>query len=417
MKTILFFTQNLAVLIGALLTASSMSGQNQNSTGQNPNSTLKQSYLFHEYTTNGRYSPQLFPFLLEDANARVAGFGSIESVANPLYLCDGNTFNPALLSRRVKTAGATYTQSGYKGSSILKFHSGGFHYSFNDKNVVAFHLKYLRYDEITFTDINGYAIGRFRPKSYSAGLSYAHHLDNGLSLGSAINYISVSDYRYDLGKYENHFIAFDLGINYDKQILKTQKTELSYSLGASLNNLGPKVSVVENVDKDFLPAQMSIGAMLSDAIIYSETAKICFDVAYEIDKYLVPTPPIYGYDSWGIEPQIMSGKDPNVSAFRSYFQSFYDAPGGFKEEMQELIHQLGIEGRLHSKNLILAFRFGLFRQHKEKGDLKYNTLGVGAVYRGFYLNYSIHYDTDRGLFKGNELRYVKYFQVGYNYKF
>ncbi len=119
----------------------------------------------------------------------------------------------------------------------------------------------------------------------------------------------------------------------------------------------------------------------------------------------------------GSEPQIVAGKDPDVSAFRFWFQSFYDAPNGFEEEMKELIYQLGVEGRFHTKDIVLIIRFGRFRQHNEKGGLKYNTVGAGINIKGFYLNYSIHYDFGQGLIKGNELKYVKYLQVGYNYRF
>ena len=59
-------------------------------------------------------------------------------------------------------------------------------------------------------------------------------------------------------------------------------------------------------------------------------------LAIDFNKLLVPTPPVYNTDM-----EIIDGKDPNVSVPVAIFQSFYDAPGGFKEEMHEITYSIG----------------------------------------------------------------------------
>ena len=63
-------------------------------------------------------------------------------------------------------------------------------------------------------------------------------------------------------------------------------------------------------------------------------------IAFDINKLLVPTPPEYDIQDQvtdGETDEIISGKDPNVSVVSGMFQSFGDAPGGFKEELREAI--------------------------------------------------------------------------------
>ncbi|MEA3443253.1 MAG: hypothetical protein U9R19_00855 [Bacteroidota bacterium] len=100
----------------------SVNAQELVSENQPVSTNPKQSYIFHYYP-EGNYILPLLLFLMEDANARVAGFGSISSVANPLHNVGGSWHNPALLSRRQKTVGAGYTKSTQKGD--LKYNTPG----------------------------------------------------------------------------------------------------------------------------------------------------------------------------------------------------------------------------------------------------------------------------------------------------
>ena len=100
----------------------------------------------------------------------------------------------------------------------------------------------------------------------------------------------------------------------------------------------------------------------------------------DFNKLLVPTPPVYDG-----EGNIFAGKDPNVGVLQGAIQSFYDAPNGFKEELQEISMSLGLE---YWYNKILAVRAGYFYEAKNKGARKYLTLGAGLRYNVMGLDIS-----------------------------
>ncbi|MGQ9619525.1 MAG: PorV/PorQ family protein, partial [Bacteroidales bacterium] len=115
----------------------------------------------------------------------------------------------------------------------------------------------------------------------------------------------------------------------------------------------------------FIPMNMRLGAACTFKIDnYNE---ITFTT--DLNKLLVPTPPKYDPDR-----QIIAGKDPNVSVPVAIFRSFYDAPGGFKEEIKEITVSLGAE---YWYNQQFAIRGGYFYENETKGNRKYLTAGAG----------------------------------------
>lgn len=111
-------------------------------------------------------------------------------------------------------------------------------------------------------------------------------------------------------------------------------------IGAVLENLGPRVSYTDGGDKNFLPASLAIGSMVSFSQDISEKINLVFNIAYQAEKLLVPTPPEYYTDSLDAngDEVIREGRKPPSSLPLSRIQSFYDAPGGFKEEWHEILH-------------------------------------------------------------------------------
>jgi len=62
---------------------------------------------------------------------------------------------------------------------------------------------------------------------------------------------------------------------------------------------------------------------------------------------------------------------------RGIIQSFYDAPGGFSEELREL--QISVGAEYWYKNT-LAARAGYFYENDTKGGRKYATVGFALKY-------------------------------------
>jgi hypothetical protein len=110
-------------------------------------------------------------------------------------------------------------------------------------------------------------------------------------------------------------------------------------------------------------------------------------ISMDLNKLLVPTPPIYYQDSVDANNNkvIEKGMNPDVSPITGMIQSFYDAPYGFKEEMQEINVVAGAE---YWYNKLFAIRAGYFWESKYKGNRQFFTLGAGLRYNVFGLDFS-----------------------------
>jgi hypothetical protein len=191
--------------------------------------------------------------------------------------------------------------------------------------------------------------------------------------------------------------AADLGLYYQKAIKAEKPSE--YALGLQISNLGSKISYSDNMDSEFLPANLRIGGRYSMDL--DQFNKISFMM--DLNKLLVPTPPVY--DTLGY---IFAGMDPNVGVFQGAIQSFYDAPNGFKEEIQEISLSVGAE---YWYNKVLALRAGYFYEAKNKGARQYLTLGAGIKYNVMGLD--ISYLIATGQLNNNPLKNT--LRVGLNF--
>ena len=136
-------------------------------------------------------------------------------------------------------------------------------------------------------------------------------------------------------------------------------------------------------------------------------------VYLDFNKLLVPTPPVYKIDTSNrpvYDPEgnqvILSGKNPNVGIVTGMIQSFYDAPGGFSEEMKEINISLGLE---YWYNKQFAIRAGYFNESSMKGNRKFFTLGAGLRYSVFGLDFSYLIATEQKHPLENTLRFTLIF--------
>ena len=101
----------------------------------------------------------------------------------------------------------------------------------------------------------------------------------------------------------------------------------------------------------------------------------------DFNKLLDHSPPIYLTNEDGTLATdedgnliISQGKDPNRPLISGMFGSFGDAPGGFSEEMQEVMISFGVEYMYNQK---FALRTGYFYENPNKGGRRYFTMGLG----------------------------------------
>lgn len=346
------------------------------------------------------------PYLLLNPNAQSRGFGDIGVVSSSQYYESGLIYNPALLAKGEKIFLSKFSYQALFRNVVNDIYAIDFAtiFSINEKQTIAISYNYFSIGDVTYINpqtYQTYFVGK--PKEYYINIKYAKKINEHISFGIGSKYIYSN-----LGPFYPKIdtdcigksIAADLGLNYNNEIFKTENKALTYSIGTSIINIGNKIRYTNNSDADFIPTTLLAGILCSYEKKSNDNLLINFDFAYQLQKLLVPTPPIYYSDSLDNENNLVIkyGKDPNVSVAKGIIQSFYDAPGGFSEEIHEIIHQFGFENRytIH-KDFRFALRLGYFNEHSTKGNRKSLTQGIGLSYK--YLSV----DFAKNLF-GNEYK-------------
>jgi hypothetical protein len=256
-------------------------------------------------------------------------------------------------------------------------------FKIDDNSAFGFDLRYFNMGDVQLTDGLGNPLGEFNPRDIAIGGTYSRKLSSNLGLGISARFIhsNLSGSISSVGGSESRpgiSVGTDVGLFYTKPIFAGNK-EGNFSWGVNLSNIGPKITYNSADDLDYIPTNLRIGTAYS--LDLDPLSTITF--ALDFNKLLVPTPPIYSTNEDGslltddngnlvIAPG--NGKDPNRPLISGMFGSFTDAPGGFSEEMQEIMISFGVEYMYNDK---FAVRTGYFYENPNKGGRRYFTMGVG----------------------------------------
>ena len=260
------------------------------------------------------------------------------------------------------------------------------YYKLNKRQCVSTSLRYFTLGNIELTDAQGTRTGNFKPNEFALDLGFSQQLSKIFGLGVSMRYINSSISRvYFNGSTGNaaSSLAVDLGGYLKPNRFKWGERDMTWTGGFLFSNVGAKIKYSN--DENFLPMNLRLGTGLKTEF----DAYNALSVYVDFNKLLVPTPPQYQYklDSLGnatndieLDPstgkrKIAAGKDPNVDVVSGLFQSFNDAPTGFKEELQEVNVSLGME---YNYNNLLFVRGGYFYEPIQKGGRQYITLGFGT---------------------------------------
>ena len=261
------------------------------------------------------------------------------------------------------------------------------------KQVLSGSLIYSSLGDVQFTDIYGTLMMNFKPNELAVDAAYSRILTENFSGGVAFRFIysNLAGGSYINGESSKPGISFaaDISGYYQKNITLLNK-DSHVGLGFNLSNIGSKMSYSDSQTSDFIPMNMRVGA--SGTIELDLYNKLTLTI--DINKLLVPTPPLYynigevnkiGDTVKTAQSEIKAGKDPNVAVPVAIFQSLYDAPGGFSEELKELTYSFGAE---YWYNNQFAIRGGYFHENAIKGNRKYFTAGAGFRLNGFTVDFS-----------------------------
>ena len=349
------------------------------------------------------------PFLTISPDSRAGAMGDVGVATSP----DINSmhWNPAKYAFIENQAGIAISYTPwlkYLVNDINLATLSGF-YRIDNRQVIAGSLVYFSLGEIDFRDGNGAPIKQGKPNEFSFDAAYSRMFGDHFSGGVAFRYI-----RSDLasGTYVNSVetkagqaFAADISAYYNKKV-KLSDRDGKIAFGIDISNIGTKMSYTDGLkNKNFLPTNLRLGGALT--VDFDAYNSMTFST--DINKLLIPTPPFYltnsqGGDSLNADKtRAIKGELSDVGVVQGMLQSFYDAPGGFKEEMKEFIYSFGIEYWYRKQ---FALRGGYFHEAETKGNRKYFTMGCGLKFNVFGLDFSYLVPTAANNPLANTLRFT-----------
>ncbi len=238
-----------------------------------------------------------------------------------------------------------------------------------ERGAFAASLMYFSMGQIDYRTGANIPNGSFNPKEYAVSVSYGQRLGENFSIGGTARYVRsnlIGAYDGNDAQAGNSF-AVDLGVYYTKEM-----GQYNVSFGGAVANIGNKMVYRDASNSSFLPTTLRLGTAITREL--DEYNKITF--VLDATKLLVPSP--YYDDSKPVNDASVLAIDrerQQKGIVSGIFSSFSDAPGGFKEEMQEINLGGGLE---YSYNNTIMARAGYFYENQHKGDRQYLSFGLGA---------------------------------------
>ena len=313
-------------------------------------------------------------------DARAAGMGDVGVATDP----DVNSqyWNPAKYPFAISRAGVALNYTPWLRQLVndmdLAYMAG--YYRIGDYSAVSASLRYFSLGEVqTSTSVSGDAM-TINPYEMSVDVAYSLMLSEKFSIAAAVRWI-YSDLTYDYTSDTSPGSAFaaDLGLYYQNYI-NIGDRESQLGLGLHISNIGSKITFGGTDDSEFIPTNLRLGGSLMIPIDdYNR-----FTIAADANKLLIPTYPQQKDGESTEDYQKRKQKDYyDLSSIGGIFKSFGDAPGGFKEELQEVNWSVGAEYTYHDQ---FSVRAGYHNESANKGNRKYFTVGAGLKMSVFSLD-------------------------------
>ncbi len=311
-------------------------------------------------------------------DARAAGMGDVGAATDP----DVNSqyWNPAKYPFCISRAGVSLNYTPWLRQLVsdidLAYVTG--YYRIGDYSAVSGSIRYFSLGEVMTSQAEDAMT--VKPYEMSVDVAYSLMLSETFSLAAGIRWI-YSDLRYDYTEDSAPASAFaaDLAMYYNNYI-NIGARECQLGLGMNISNVGSKISYFGDDRSQFIPANMRLGASLMIPI--DEYNR--FSIAADANKLLVPTVPKQqeGESASDYQDRVIR-EYSDVGSISGIFKSFSDAPGGFKEELQEIQWSVGAEYVYHDQ---FTLRAGYHHESENKGNRKYFTVGGGFRMNVFSLD-------------------------------
>lgn len=314
-------------------------------------------------------------------DARAAGMGDAGVATDPDVV--SQYWNPAKYPFTISRAGISLNYTPWLRQLVsdvdLAYLAG--YYRIGDYSAVSASLRYFSLGEVYTSmgesDDNSMTIN---PYEMSFDVAYSLMLSEKFSIAAAVRWI-YSDLTYDYTEDTSPGSAFaaDLAAYYQNYFTIGQR-ECQLGLGLNISNIGSKISFGGDDNSEFIPTNLRLGAALMVPV--DEYNR--FTITADANKLLVPTYPKQNEGESTEDYMERVQKDYyDVSSISGIFKSFGDAPGGFKEELQEIYWSVGGEYVYHDQ---FALRAGYHHESENKGNRKYFTVGAGFKMSVFSLD-------------------------------
>ena len=312
-------------------------------------------------------------------DARAGGMGDVGVATDPDVA--SQYWNPAKYPFTISRAGVSLNYTPWLRQLVsdidLAYLVG--YYRIGDYSAVSASMRYFSLGEVFYGDTSDTQM-TLNPYEMSLDVAYSIMLSEKFSIAAGVRWIySDLTYNYDDTSSPGSAFAVDLAAYYQNYINIGQR-ECQLGLGLDISNVGSKINFGGDENSEFLPANLRVGASLMVPV--DEYNR--FSIAFDANKTLVPTMPVK-MDGESDEDFITRKQKDyyDVSPISGIFKSFSDAPGGFKEELEEIRWSIGGEYVYNDK---FSLRAGYHHESENKGNRKYFTVGAGFKMNVFSLD-------------------------------
>lgn len=315
--------------------------------------------------------PVAVPSLEIAPDARGGGMGDIGAATMPdVY---SQYWNAAKYPFVSSSAGLAVSYTPWLSKLVsdinLVYVSGFWKFGNENLNALSASLRYFSIGEFNIFDSNSDYIMPVSPSEWAFDVAYSRRLSETFSAAVTLRYIRAD---YSVGDDEivpgNAFAADIAG--YNESYVYLGRSEALLGFGFNISNIGTKISYDEGTTSMFLPTNLKLGASLGLPLDDKNTLSFSAD----INKLLVPTPQLPVEGETEADKQKRIDDYYNMSPIVGIFKSLGDAPGGFKEEMQELMWSVGAE---YTYNNQFSLRTGYYNENEYKGNRRYMSFGAG----------------------------------------
>lgn len=317
-------------------------------------------------------------------DARAAGMGDVGAATEAdVY---SQFWNPAKYPFAISRAGVGLSYTPWLRQLVndigLAYMSG--YYRIGDYAALSAGIRYFSLGEVSTYDGPSGGSGApsltIRPYEMSVDVAYSLMLSDKFSIAAGVRWIySDLTYSYTDNTTPGSAFAADLGMYYQNYVNLGQR-ECQLGVGMNISNIGSKITMGEDANSEFIPTNLRLGASLM--IPVDEYNR--FTIAADANKLLVPTYPHQNDGETTEDYQRRVQKNYyDVSSIGGIFKSFGDAPGGFKEELDEISLSVGAEYVYHDQ---FSVRAGYHHESANKGNRKYFTVGAGFKMSAFMLD-------------------------------